>query len=75
MFCKTDPFSLTLQPCSPDFLTPANTDLSVLQYLEVWQKKVYDKVILLTKQFYENRFIHFSGDVRKTTVMKALENY
>ena len=24
MFCKTDPFSL--QPCNPDFLTPANTD-------------------------------------------------
>ena len=26
MFCETDPFSLTLQPCNPDFLTPANTD-------------------------------------------------
>ena len=26
MFCETDPFSLTLQPCSPESLTPANTD-------------------------------------------------
>ena len=26
MFCETDPFSLTLQPCNPDFLTSANTD-------------------------------------------------
>ena len=26
MFCKTEPFSLTLQPCNPDFLTPAKTD-------------------------------------------------
>ena len=82
MFCKTDPFSLTIQPCNPDFLTPANTDLkknvsflSVLQQLEVCQKKIYNKVIWLTKHFYENHFIHFSEDVRKTTVMKVLENY
>ena len=47
--------------------------LSILQYLEVCQKKVYNKVIWLTKHFYENHFIHFSGDVRKTTVMKVLE--
>ena len=26
MFCETDPFFLTLQPCSQDFLTPAKTD-------------------------------------------------
>ena len=26
MFRKTDPFSLTLPPCNPGFLTPANTD-------------------------------------------------
>ena len=26
MFCEPDPFSLMLQPCNPDFLTPANTD-------------------------------------------------
>ena len=25
MFCETDIFSLTLQPCNPDFLNPANT--------------------------------------------------
>ena len=25
MFCETDPFFLTLQPCSRDFLTPVNT--------------------------------------------------
>ena len=43
--------------------------------MEVYQKKVYNKVIGLTKHFYENHFIHFSGDVRKTTVRKVLENY
>ena len=26
IFCETDPFSLMLQPCNPDFLTPANRD-------------------------------------------------
>ena len=26
MFCETDPFSLTLQPCNPDFLTSASAD-------------------------------------------------
>ena len=79
MVCETDPFSLMLQPCKPDFLTSANRIqeksflLSILQYLEVCQKKVYNKVIWLSKHFYENHFIHFSGDVRKTTVMKVLE--
>ena len=27
IFCKTDPFSLMLPPCNPDFLTLANTAL------------------------------------------------
>ena len=26
MVCETDPFSLMLQPCNPDFLTSANTE-------------------------------------------------
>ena len=38
-------------------------------------EKVCNKVIWLTKHFYENHFIQFSEDVRKTTVMKVLENY
>ena len=70
MFCKTDPFSLTLEPCSPDFLTSANPDFK--KNVSFWVKKVYNKVIWLTKHFYENLF---SGDVRKTTVTKVLENY
>ena len=70
MFCKTDPFSLTLEPCSPDFLTSANPDFK--KNVSFCVKKVYNKVIWLTKHFYENLF---SGDVRKTTVTKVLENY
>ena len=70
MFCKTDSFSLTLEPCSPDFLTSANPDFK--KNVSFWVKKVYNKVIWLTKHFYENLF---SGDVRKTTVTKVLENY
>ena len=55
MFCKTEPFSLTLQPCNPDFLTPANTDfkknVSFWVFCNSWKfarKKVYNKVIWLT---------------------------
>ena len=63
------PFSLTLQPCNLDFLTPVNTDFQK-NVSEVCHKKVYHKVIWLTKHFYENHFMHFSGDVRKTALWK-----
>ena len=43
--------------------------------VESLPENICNKVIWLTKHFYENHFIHFSGDVRKTTVMKVLENY
>ena len=75
------PFFLTLQPCSRNFLTPANTDLkknvSFWVLCSSWKFtwKVCNKVIWLTKHFCENHFIHFSGDTRKTAVMKVLENY
>ena len=36
-------------------------------------ENVYNKVIWLTKHFYENHFVHFLGDVRKTTVVRVLE--
>ena len=36
MFCKTDPFSLTLQPCNPDFLTPANADFKKKFFFRVF---------------------------------------
>ena len=61
----------------------ANTDskknfsifyLSVLKYFEICQKKVYNEAIWLTRHFYKNSFIHFSGHVGKTAVMKVLEN-
>ena len=39
--------------------------LTVLQQLEVCPKKVCDKIIWLTKRFYEIHFIHFSGMLEK----------
>ena len=45
--------------------------LSVLKDFEIWQKKVYNEAIWLTKHFNKNYFIHFSGDARKTAVMKV----
>ena len=71
--------SLTLQPCSLEFLTSANTDskkkcffLSALKHFEICQKKVYNETVWLTRHFYKNDSIHFSRDVRKPAVLNVL---
>ena len=72
---KTVPFSLTLQSCSPEFLTSANTDSKKNVFFE------YSEIVgSLPKKglkwtLIKNLFIHFWEDVGKTAVMKVLENY
>ena len=74
--------SLKLQPCSPEFLTSANTDAKKnVSSRAFWnisksaRKKVYNEAIWLDIYFNKNYFMHFSRDAGKTAVKKILENY
>ena len=59
MFCEPDPFSLMLQPCNPDFLTPANTD---------FKKNVSFWVFCNSWKFARKRSITKSFDWLKTSM-------
>ena len=64
--CNTNPFSLTLQACSSELLTSTKSDSKKnvscecsLKQLQIWQKKGYNKVILLQWQDYHVEFTRF----------------